>query len=210
MQGVADYASYMKLYTKRGDAGKTDLFGGQRVSKDHLRVEAYGTVDELNATVGLCLSLTAVPGEIAEPLRTIQSRLFEIGADLATPRDPADMDKGGMVPRVQPEQVAELEGWIDALCDPLPAMKTFILPGGTELSARLHLCRTVCRRAERLTIALSHVEPVGDAVIVYLNRLSDLLFAMSRFANHAAGVADVPWVSPRQKRLAVFEDGAAS
>ena len=201
----------MKLYTRRGDKGQTDLFGGQRVPKHHLRVEAYGTVDELNACVGLALvhAQSAGPASVARPLETIQSRLFEIGADLATPREAAavndEADEGAMVPRVNPEQIEELEGWIDASSEAAAPMKTFVLPGGTELSARLHVARTVCRRAERLVVHLAEHEPVGDRVGIYLNRLSDLLFAMAREANAAAGVPDVPWVSPRQKRGELFE-----
>ena len=201
----------MKLYTRRGDKGQTDLFGGQRVPKHHLRVEAYGTVDELNACVGLALVEAQARGvaPVAGPLEVIQSRLFEIGADLATPRDAAtvndEADDGAMVPRVRQAQIDELEGWIDASSDAAAPMTSFVLPGGTELSARLHVARTVCRRAERLVTHLAEHEPVGDRVGIYLNRLSDLLFAMSREANAAAGVPDVPWVSPRQKRGKLFE-----
>ena len=192
----------MKLYTRRGDAGLTDLYGGQRVGKDHLRVEAYGSVDELNSLLGLVLTAAGVEPAISDPLRAIQSRLFEIGADLATPA--TDCDEEGhekpasgrkrSVPRVGSDAVAELEAWIDAACEPLPAMQHFILPGGSELSARLHVARTVCRRAERHCVALTHHEPIGQQVIIYLNRLSDLLFAMARQANQAAGVDDVPWI----------------
>lgn len=197
---AASYHAAMKLYTKRGDAGLTDLYGGQRVGKDHLRVEAYGTVDELNSLVGLAL-VTAYTPELADPLRSIQSRLFEIGADLATPHGEVDdqgheTGRGSSVPRVGEAQVTELEGWIDAVCEPVPAMRHFVLPAGTELAARLHVARTVCRRAERMCVALTHHEPIGDHVIVYLNRLSDLLFAMARRANQLAGVEDVPWLAP--------------
>ncbi|MEM8783176.1 MAG: cob(I)yrinic acid a,c-diamide adenosyltransferase [Planctomycetota bacterium] len=192
----------MKLYTRRGDSGATDLFGGQRVAKDDLRVQAYGTVDELNAELGLCLATSgSLPGAIAEPLKTIQSRLFEIGADLATPEfvvDEHGVSKPNprVVPRVDDNHVKELEGWIDAASSAVPAMTCFILPGGTELSARLHVARTVCRRAERACVTLAEREPVSEQVIMYLNRLSDLLFALARQANHEAGVADVPWVKP--------------
>lgn len=201
----------MKLYTKRGDAGQTDLFGGTRVGKDDARVEAYGTVDELNALVGLCLAppevlasgTGVIPEGLATPLRAIQSRLFEIGADLATP-EPAEPTEGGKkkatrsVPRISASHIEELEGWIDTASAQVPAMTCFILPGGTELSARLHVARTVCRRAERRCVSLAAHEPVGELVIVYLNRLSDLLFALARLANHEAGVKDVPWVKPEQ------------
>ena len=195
----------MKLYTKRGDRGLTDLFGGGRVPKDHLRVEAYGTVDELNAAVGLVVvALGAAAGEldaIAGPLRSVQHRLFEIGADLATPRREGGAARS--VPRIGPSHIEEIEGWIDAVDAAAPPMTSFILPGGTELSARLHLARTICRRAERRCVSLGRVEEADDEADgnepptgVYLNRLSDLLFAMARFANHAAGVDDVPWHAP--------------
>ncbi len=193
----------MKLYTKRGDAGQTDLFGGQRVGKDDARVEAYGTVDELNAVIGLCLAgndagegQRAIPADVAEPLRAIQSRLFEIGADLATPEDSRSSKPPRMVPRITDTHIAELEGWIDAAVDQVEPMNQFILPGGTELSARLHVARTVCRRAERRCVSLASHEPVSELVVQYLNRLSDLLFALARRANHDAGVKDVPWVKP--------------
>ena len=196
----------MKLYTRRGDTGNTDLFGGQRVAKDDLRVEAYGTVDELNAELGLCLATppvgqAGVPDDIRVPLETIQSRLFEIGADLATPEfvvDEHGVSKPNprVVPRIDDRHVKELEGWIDDATAQVAPMTCFILPGGTELSARLHVARTVCRRAERACVSLAEREPVSEQVVVYQNRLSDLLFALARRANHAAGVEDVPWVKP--------------
>ncbi|MEO1236312.1 MAG: cob(I)yrinic acid a,c-diamide adenosyltransferase [Planctomycetota bacterium] len=190
----------MKLYTKRGDAGQTDLYGGARVAKDDLRVEAYGTVDELNSVLGLVIS-TGGPAEVVGPLESIQSRLFEIGADLATPRGELDEDghevgRGSTVPRVGSVQVEELEGWIDAASDAVEPMTHFVLPGGTELAARLHVARTVCRRAERLCVSLSSHEGIGDDVVVYLNRLSDLFFALARRANASAGVPDIPWIAP--------------
>ena len=196
----------MKLYTKRGDRGLTDLFGGGRVPKDHLRVEAYGTVDELNAAVGLVVvGLDAAEGDLSEiegPLRSIQARLFEIGADLATPK--REGPGARTVPRIGATHIEEIEGWIDAVDAASPPMTSFILPGGTELSARLHLARTICRRAERRCVSLGRVEEGDDEAEgdepptgVYLNRLSDLLFAMARFANHAAGVEDVPWAAPK-------------
>jgi cob(I)alamin adenosyltransferase len=191
----------MKLYTRRGDSGATDLFGGQRVPKDDLRVEAYGTVDELNAELGLCLCTLEISGAVAEPLRTIQSRLFEIGADLATPAFVIDehgvsQPNPRVVPRVDDGHVKELEAWIDAASGAVPAMTCFILPGGTELSARLHIARTVCRRAERACVSLAEREPVSEQVVTYLNRLSDLLFALARQANHLAGIDDIPWEKP--------------
>lgn len=187
----------MKLYTGRGDHGATDLFGGQRVDKDALRVEAYGSVDELNAHLGLCDSVCAEPPfETLRPvLRELQDELFTLGADLATPAkvdEPAG-DAPAHIARIGLAQAESLEARIDRFCAELPEMRQFILPGGTELAARLHVARNVCRRAERICVALHKCESIGEPIIVYLNRLSDLLFALARYANHLAGVADVPW-----------------
>lgn len=182
----------MKLYTRTGDDGTTGLFGGGRVSKDHPRIEAYGTVDELNACLGIA---AAACGDADARLRQIvvslQSRLFDIGADLATPEGSPYRDR---LPKIDVHHVTEIERWIDEIDAMLAPLRQFILPGGTELAARLHLARTVCRRAERLIVALGHSEPVGDTVVHYMNRVSDLLFAMARGANHLAGEPDVPWV----------------
>lgn len=191
----------MKIYTKTGDTGETGLFGGQRVQKDDPRVEAYGTVDELNSFIGWCVLSChgSNQPELAKLLTGIQSRLFEIGADLATPRTQDGEDVGealSSVPRVTAEQVAELEKQIDAATAEIPAMTSFILPGGTELASRLHITRTVCRRAERLAVVLDHQQPIGEYVVQYLNRLSDLLFTLARKANHDAGIEDTPWRSP--------------
>jgi cob(I)alamin adenosyltransferase len=189
----------MKLYTRSGDDGTTGLFGGGRVSKDHPRIEAYGTVDELNATIGLaaaaCRSDRAYERRLLEIFAPIQSRLFDIGADLATPEGSKNAAK---VVRIDESFVAEIESWIDEIDGQNPPIRTFIMPGGGELAARLHLARTVCRRAERAMITLSHAEPVSNGAIQWVNRLSDLLFAMARQANHSAGVADVPWVPAKQ------------
>jgi cob(I)alamin adenosyltransferase len=182
----------MKLYTKRGDNGLTDLFGGKRVQKDDVRVEAYGSVDELNSAVGLALSGCGHE-DLRGPLLAIQSRLFELGADLATPRTSDETDRSASVPRITAQRVTELEQWIDQICATLPPMRQFILPGGSELAARLHVARTICRRAERRCVSLAHHEPIGDFIIIFLNRLSDLLFAMARRANQLEGVSDVPW-----------------
>lgn len=186
----------MKLYTRTGDHGHTGLFGGQRVEKDALRVEAYGTVDELNATLGLALA-AAPQGELPDTLTRLQSRLFDLGSDLACPR-PAQ--EGGDIlegKRISDNDITGLERDIDAVSEALPPMQHFILPGGTELSARLHHARTVCRRAERLCVHLSRNEYIGDHVAVFLNRLSDLLFAMARRANQLEGIEDVPWIGRR-------------
>ncbi|MEO0476438.1 MAG: cob(I)yrinic acid a,c-diamide adenosyltransferase [Planctomycetota bacterium] len=177
----------MKLYTKRGDDGHTDLIGGARVSKNHLRVGAYGAVDELNATIGLALADCDIDA-INKGLITIQCRLFELGADLATPGS----EKAAQS-RLKAEGVVELESQIDASTEQLESLRNFILPGGTTLAARLHLARTVCRRAEREVVALAASDPVDPTATIYLNRLADLLFAFARLANAKAGVADVPW-----------------
>lgn len=188
----------MKLYTRTGDAGQTSLFGGQRVNKDDARVEAYGTVDELSSILGIVLS-QCDDTTISDILTTVQHRLFEIGADLATPRTDETRNNSSAsasVPRVEQRHIAELEQWIDQASSDLPTMRYFILPGGTATAAHLHHARTVCRRAERRIVSLASIAPVGDMVITYVNRLSDLLFALARRANHKAGRDDVPWNKP--------------
>lgn len=204
------YHPGMRLYTRSGDDGTTGLFGGGRVSKDHPRVEAYGTVDELNAAIGLVAaevlrlrcggSATAtgggVPDLLAHIFADLQSRLFDIGADLATPEGSKQEAK---VLRISDEQVAEVEKWIDEIDAGNAPMKSFVMPGGTELAARLHLARTICRRAERAMVRLRHTEPVSGGAIVYINRVSDMLFAMARRANKESAVPDVPW-TPAKKR----------
>lgn len=192
----------MKLYTRRGDDGLTDLFGGQRIAKYSLRVEAYGTVDELNSAIGL--ALVAARGgeadELAGPLGAIQSRLFDLGAHLATPRRSAKEEAGqGYITRIGQHHVDELESLIDQVSEPLPEMRHFVLPGGTEAAARLHLARTICRRAERHLAELAQEGGEETLPLVFLNRLSDLLFAMARRANQLADVPDVPWV-PESRR----------
>jgi cob(I)alamin adenosyltransferase len=180
----------VKIYTRRGDAGETDLFGGPRVAKDALRVEAYGSVDELNAVLGLAAAASA-HAEIRELLAGVQSTLFDVGAWLATP-DAAHRAKAG-TPSARDEDVARLEQRIDAFEGELAPLKTFVLPGGTPAAAALHHARTVCRRAERRVVSLDREERVGEVTLRYLNRLSDLLFVLARVENHRAGVADVPW-----------------
>ena len=185
----------MKLYTRTGDDGTTGLFSGARVSKDHPRIEAYGTVDELNAVLGLVLS-ACDPGHpferrLREVVGTIQSRLFDIGADLATPEGAKQQSR---IRRIDDGDVAEAESWIDEVEAANPPLKAFVMPAGTELACRLHLARTVCRRAERTISSLGSIEPVGEALLRYMNRLSDLLFAMARRANHERGQPDVPWM----------------
>jgi cob(I)alamin adenosyltransferase len=180
-----------RIYTKTGDDGTTGLFGGTRVHKDDLRIEAYGTVDELNAVLGIALT-TDVPEPVRQELVGISSTLFTLGADLATPLDPPPTYA---IPRITEQHVAQLEGYIDAHDAVLEPLKAFILPGGTPAAAHLHLARTVCRRAERCTVALARREDIGNHVVHYLNRLSDYLFTAARAVNHVAGVADVPWRS---------------
>ncbi|MEE9405442.1 MAG: cob(I)yrinic acid a,c-diamide adenosyltransferase [Algisphaera sp.] len=182
----------MKLYTRRGDCGQTDLYGGGRVGKDSLRVEAYGTVDELNSVVGWVRSVGG-PHSVQGPLEAIQNRLFEMGADLATPEADGERQSARTVPGIDQEHVTQLERWIDEASEAAPPMTHFVLPGGDELAARLHMARCVCRRAERLCVRLAGAEPVHEVVVIYLNRLSDLLFALARRANVEAGVTDVPW-----------------
>jgi cob(I)alamin adenosyltransferase len=182
----------MSIYTRTGDGGDTGLFGNRRVRKDHVRIEAYGTVDELNAQIGL-LRADGVEADFDRQLAAIQSHLFEIGADLATEGGRASL------PRVEPA-IAELERWIDASEAQLAPLRSFILPGGTRTAALLHVIRTVARRAERRFWSL--VRDVGDSpdlaiprpLGIYLNRLSDLAFSWARRANLRAGVSDTPWL----------------
>ncbi len=182
----------MKIYTRSGDGGETGLFGGQRVAKTHPRVVAYGAVDELNACLGLAVASCA-DDELAARLRQLQARLFDVGADLATP---PGTGAGGWVARVPAAWATALEGEIDAMEAELVPLTTFILPGGTATAAALHLARTLCRRAERRVLAARDAgEDVSDPVAVYLNRLGDWLFVAARLANVRAGVADVPWVA---------------
>lgn len=179
----------MKIYTRTGDLGETGLFGGPRVPKDHPRIEAYGTVDELNATLGLARAVADIP-DLDSLLQRIQSELFEVGAELATPK-PSAHGTAMMGPR----QIDFLEQSIDTLESELEPLRQFILPAGTSMAATLHVARTICRRAEREVLRLMHSspDPVRVEPLQYLNRLSDLLFVMARFANHRAGRYDTPW-----------------
>ncbi|MBI1967621.1 MAG: cob(I)yrinic acid a,c-diamide adenosyltransferase [Gemmatimonadetes bacterium] len=181
----------MKIYTKTGDAGETGLFGGGRVPKDDARVAAYGEVDELNAAIGLALSLDP-QGFQHTLLQTIQRDLFTIGAELATP-DTTKLHKVLPGPPIGDSEVGALETVIDTTEERLEPLKNFILPGGTPKAAALHLARTVCRRAERGVVALAGGTPVSPAIVRYLNRLSDLLFVLARAANSQAGRPDIKW-----------------
>jgi cob(I)alamin adenosyltransferase len=181
----------MKIYTRTGDQGETGLFGGGRVPKDHPRVAAYGDVDELNSTIGL-VRATAPTEWFDELLAGIQRDLFSIGGHLATP-DPARVQAALAKAELSEARVQAFEAEIDAADRELPPLRAFVLPAGAPKAAALHLARTVCRRAERNVVHLSHETPVPELFIVYLNRLSDLLFTLARLANHRAGLGDVTW-----------------
>lgn len=180
-----------KIYTRTGDAGETSLGDGTRVAKHSARVSAYGTVDETNATVGLARLHAA--GELAEALKRISNDLFDLGADLCTPDLAGDATRPYPALRIIASQVDRLEAEIDAMNERLTPLRSFILPGGSALAAQLHLCRTVCRRAERLVTELAAEEEVNPEAVKYLNRLSDWFFVAGRIANDD-GKADVLWV----------------
>ena len=180
-----------RIYTRTGDAGETALGNGSRVAKHSMRVTAYGTVDEVNATVGM--ARLHAPGEMDAQLSAIQNDLFDLGADLCRPDMEKDAEAEYPPLRVTPAQVERLEAEIDAMNARLSPLKSFILPGGSPLAAHLHLCRSVTRRAERLSVELGTMESVNPAGVKYLNRLSDWFFVASRIANDD-GAADVLWV----------------
>jgi cob(I)alamin adenosyltransferase len=185
-----------RIYTRGGDKGETALAGGQRVPKDSTRIEAYGTVDELNAFIGLacvtCAEETAGAvrlGRLVEILRRVQHELFNLGSQLSTlPKDLHPKQA-----RITLAEIEQLEREIDSMNEELPALCSFVLPGGTRLNAELHAARTICRRAERLTVALARIEETPPEAIRYLNRLSDALFVWSRWASHVMGVPEVLW-----------------
>jgi cob(I)alamin adenosyltransferase len=178
-----------RIYTKSGDEGMTGLGGGRRVSKDSVRVSAYGTVDELNSTIGVALAM-GLTDRLASELGAIQNELFDLGSDLCWPEDD---ERRGAIPTVQPRHVEKLEGLIDEFNAVVGPLTNFLLPGGSPGAAQLHVARTVCRRAERAAITLSHEEPIGELVLPYLNRLSDALFVMARYENHERGIAEPLW-----------------
>lgn len=208
----------MKIYTRTGDDGLTGLFGGPRVSKDDLRIEAYGTADELNSVLGVARAAlnTRKPGPFDEPERTseaaaqtsashwvteldawlerIQNELFDLGADLATP-----LDAKATVHRLGQDWIDALEADIDRLDQDLPALTAFILPGGSDLAAHLHVARTVCRRAERRVISLAKRDEINMQCAVYLNRLSDALFVAARLGNARLGIEDHTWTSASRR-----------
>ena len=181
----------MKIYTRKGDDGETGLFGGDRVPKAHVRVEAYGTVDELNASLGVCRQAVE-DEEIRGWLGRIQQDLFRLGAILATPGS----DEGAAppaTPSLPESRVLEMEGLMDRVEEELPELRAFILPGGTPGAAHLHVARTVCRRAERAVVRLDQSASSPPGVVRYLNRLSDLLFTLARLENRRKGIPDVLW-----------------
>jgi cob(I)alamin adenosyltransferase len=181
----------MKIYTRTGDTGETGLFGGGRVSKDSVRVEAYGDVDELNACLGLALS-GGLADATAERLTLVQGDLMSVGAHLATPEQESSRRRP-ILPPLPTGRIGEMEEWIDEIWEGLRPLKNFVLPGGVPGAATLHLARVVCRRAERSVVRLGREEDVEEGIIQYLNRLSDLLFALARLENHEVGKGDVVW-----------------
>ncbi len=182
---------HMKIYTKKGDAGETGLFGGSRVPKDDFRIRTYGTLDELNATLGIVTSNCDAPQDLRHRLLRVQAELFQLGAELATPKGKKVSTK-----LIENREIEVLEKEIDEMEAKLPPLQTFILPGGSRVASELHLSRTVSRRAERELVGLHRVDAQRAEVLQYVNRLSDYLFVCARYANHALKVADVPWIAP--------------
>jgi cob(I)alamin adenosyltransferase len=178
-----------RIYTKTGDEGTTGLGGGKRVPKDSARVEAYGTVDELNSQLGVALT-TGLSERLVSELALVQNELFDLGADLATP---ADSQARHPVPTVQARHIERLEALIDELNEVVGPLANFLLPGGSPGAAHLHVARTICRRAERVTTTLARDDTIGPSVLPYLNRLSDALFVMARYENHVRGVPEPLW-----------------
>lgn len=180
----------MKIYTRRGDLGETDLIGAGRVPKDHPRVDAYGTVDELNAALG-CAAAATAQADLRGLLEGVQRALFSLGAYLATPEERHRAAAGIRAPSEL--EVTELEARIDRFEGELTPLERFVLPGGTPAAAAFHVARTACRRAERCVVSLDRLEPLEPTAVRYLNRLSDLLFVLARVENRRAGVPDVEW-----------------
>lgn len=186
----------MRIYTKTGDTGTTGLFGGARVDKDNLRVEVYGTVDELNACIGLAIA-EGLSNDVASLCSELQNALFVVGAELSCVPEKRDSLKLRLI---DDTDVRSLECAIDQFTQETAELRCFILPGGTKASAVLHLARTVCRRAERLIVSLTKESPVSNDLVVYLNRLGDLLFVLARVENHRRSVADIPWNSKQHAK----------
>jgi cob(I)alamin adenosyltransferase len=180
----------MKIYTKTGDKGETGLFGGERVSKESLRISAYGTIDELNSFIGLAITESKDEG-VKKNLRKIQNQLFVVGSDLATPEN--EKSNKLNIKRTPPSFYTDIENMIDEYDAQLEELRNFILPGGSKTAALLHVCRTVCRRAEREVVALKNSVTIGENIIIFLNRLSDLFFVLSRFENKVSNHPDIIW-----------------
>lgn len=178
----------MKIYTKTGDKGKTSLFGGKRVAKNDLRINAYGTVDELNSMLGIVLT-EKVDSKTRDILSNLQQSLFIVGGELATPKDV----KSSASQIISNEEIELLEKWIDELDSKLSPLKNFILPGGSKSASQLHFARTVCRRAERNIIEIEESENINENIVIYINRLSDLLFIIARFENHISSTPEIEW-----------------
>jgi cob(I)alamin adenosyltransferase len=185
-----------KIYTKTGDTGSTALFGGQRVSKTSVRIEAYGTLDELNSILGVVLAYHP-PEPLLSDIEAISSLLFTAGADLATV---IGIEQKYPIPRIDATHITYIERLIDSYDEQLEPLKSFILPGGTAVAAYLHVARTVCRRAERVVVYLANEEDIGDYMVSFLNRLSDYFFTAARLANKLAGRPDVLWRNPSLKQ----------
>ena len=180
----------MKIYTKGGDKGETGLFGGERVPKDSIRIEAYGTIDELNSFIGLTI-IEIKDQEVKELLNRIQNNLFTLGSDLAAPDN--EKNKKHNIPRIKESHFEEIEKEIDKFDSRMEELRNFILPGGCKSSALLHICRTICRRAERRVVTLSNGVNLNPEIIIFLNRLSDLFFVLARYENKISGIEDIKW-----------------
>lgn len=188
MHGFFPYLYHMKIYTKTGDKGQTSLLGGKRLPKNHVRIDAYGNVDELNAFIGLLRDYTVHP-HTQSVLLHIQDRLFTLGSILAAAGD----ENKFKIPQIHETDIELLEKEIDAMNEKLEPLRTFILPGGSQSASVAHICRTVCRRAERRCVDLAGEEEIPELIVKYLNRLSDYFFVLSRFLNKIAGGNDIPW-----------------
>lgn len=178
-----------RVYTRRGDAGETSLAGGERLPKNHLRIEAYGTVDELNSFIGLARESAGDLPDLDRILCRVQHELFNLGSILATLPEDVHPKQA----RITAAESEQLEREIDRMNNGLPPLRSFVLPGGSRLNAELHVCRTVCRRAERVCVSLAATTELDEAILKYLNRLSDALFVWSRWANHRLGVPETLW-----------------
>ena len=178
------------IYTRTGDSGLTSLVGGSRIAKDSVRLDAYGTIDELSSFIGMIVADKACNDEVKGQLIDIQNMMLNLGGYLATPVEPGTRPEAKVIGT---QHLTDLEGWIDALDEQIPPIRAFILPGGSEIAAKTHAARTVCRRAERRLITLSNEEYVDPIVIAYINRLSDYLFILARYFNFIGGVDEIIW-----------------